>query len=48
MAKRKALYITGGIVVLLAVILTIFIIFNIQKNFMSVIIWGRPLCGGWI
>ena len=41
MAKRKALYITGGIVVLLAVILTIFIIFNIQKNFMSVIIMGQ-------
>ena len=43
MAKRKALYITGGIVVLQAVILTIFIIFNIQKNFMSVIIWGRQI-----
>lgn len=32
MAKRKALYITGGIVVLLAVILTIFIIFNMGSS----------------
>ena len=32
MAKRKALYITGGIVVLQAVILTIFIIFNMGSS----------------
>lgn len=32
MAKRKALYITGGIVVLLAVILTVFIIFNMGSS----------------
>ncbi len=32
MAKRKALYITGGIVVLFAVILTIFIIFNVGSS----------------
>ena len=32
MAKRKALYITGGIVVLQAVILNIFIIFNMGSS----------------